>query len=177
MILVAGLGNVGNRFAQTRHNIGFMVVDRLAAELGATWRQESKLKAFVATAELDGLKLVLIKPTTLMNNSGQAVQRAVQFYKLAPTNVWAVFDDLDTDFGQRRVRLGGSAGGHQGVSSMIRHIGSDFNRLRIGISMNDRAAEPSEVYVLRVFTPTEQAELPAVIAAAIDQLKQLLRST
>jgi len=174
MILVVGLGNIGNRYAQTRHNIGFMIIDRLAAELGATWREESKLKAFIATAELDGKKLILIKPTTLMNNSGQAVQRVVQLYKLSPADVWAIFDDLDTDFGQRRVRLGGSAGGHQGVSSMIRHIGSDFHRLRIGISMNDRAAEPSEVYVLRAFNPAEQAKLPVVIAAATEQLKQLL---
>ena len=171
---MVGLGNVGNRYAQTRHNIGFMVVDRLAAELGATWREESKLKAFIATAELSSEKIVLVKPTTLMNNSGQTVQRVVQLYKLAPSNVWAVCDDLDTDFGQFRVRLGGSAGGHQGVSSMIQHIGSDFHRLRIGISMNDRAAEPSEVYVLRAFNPSEQTELPTVITNAATKLQELL---
>lgn len=174
MILVVGLGNVGSRYAQTRHNVGFMVIDRLATELGAAWHEESKLKAYIATAKLGDEKLVLAKPTTLMNGSGEAVQRIVQFYKLAPTDVWAVCDDLDTDFGQMRVRLGGSAGGHQGVDSMIRHIGSNFHRLRIGISMNDRTTEPSEVYVLKAFNPSEQAELPAVIVAAASKLQTLL---
>lgn len=174
MILVVGLGNVGSRYAKTRHNIGFMIVDQLAAELGATWSDDSKLKAKVATAELDGEKVILAKPTTLMNGSGESVQRLIQFYKLAPGDIWAIFDDVDTDFGHARRRRSGSGGGHQGVNSLIRHVGSDFNRLRIGISLNDRAVEPSEVYVLKPFNRPEQEQLPELINAAAKVLREQL---
>ena len=168
MTLIIGLGNVGSRYARTRHNIGFMVVDELAKLNGATWKLDSKLKADIATFDLDGAKVILAKPQTMMNISGEAAQRIMQKHKLAPEAVWAVYDDVDTPFGRMRVRHGGSSGGHQGVRSLVQHIGEEFLRIKIGISLNDRAVETSEVYVLRVFNEDEQTALPAVISRSAE---------
>jgi PTH1 family peptidyl-tRNA hydrolase len=166
MKLIVGLGNIGPRYARTRHNLGFMIVDRLAETLEAKWKAESKLKADIATAELEGEKVVLAKPQTMMNLSGESIQRIMQFYKLAPADIWVVFDEVDVPFGRLRIRHGGSGGGHQGVTSTIRHIGDGFVRFRAGISLNDRNVEPSEVYVLKAFNEEEQEQLPTVVAAA-----------
>lgn len=175
MKLLLGLGNVGAQYARTRHNIGFMVVDQLAQDLGATWRTESKFKADITEATLpDGQKVILAKPHTMMNLSGEAAQRIIQFYKLQPTDVWVVFDELDVPFGRLRIRLGGSGGGHQGVNSLMQHIGDKFLRARVGISLNNRAIEPSEVYVLKPFNPDEQTQLPAVITNAAAVLRDQL---
>lgn len=168
MKLIIGLGNVGSRYARTRHNIGFMVVDEMAARHEATWKLDSKLRAEIATLEIDGEKVILAKPQTMMNISGEAAQRIMQKYKLAPEAVWAVYDDVDTPFGRMRVRHGSSSGGHQGVRSLAQHIGEDFLRIKIGISLNDRAVEPSEVYVLKPFNPAEQDNLPAVVTRAAE---------
>lgn len=168
MTLIIGLGNIGSRYARTRHNIGFMVVDELAKLNGATWKLDPKLKADIATFESDGTKVILAKPQTMMNISGEAAQRIMQKHKLAPEAVWAVYDDVDTPFGRMRVRHGGSSGGHQGVRSLAEHIGEGFLRIKIGISLNDRAVEPSEVYVLKPFDAAEQVSLPKVIACAAD---------
>jgi PTH1 family peptidyl-tRNA hydrolase len=172
--LVVGLGNIGTRYAHTRHNIGFMVIDQLAKAHNATWKLETKLKAEVARFELEGQQVILAKPQTMMNLSGEAVQRLVQFYKLRPADVWVVFDELDVPFGKLRVRSGGSAGGHQGVRSTIAHIGENFVRVRVGISLNDRATEPSEVYVLKPFNDQEQASLSRVVGAAAGYLASQL---
>jgi PTH1 family peptidyl-tRNA hydrolase len=174
MKLIVGLGNVGPRYAHTRHNIGFMVVDQMAQTLGATWKSETKLKAEVATAEADGHKLLLAKPQTMMNLSGEAVQRLMQLYKLQPADVWLIFDDVDVPFGRLRIRRSGSGGGHQGVNSTIRHIGDGFVRFRTGISLNDRTVEPSEVYVLKAFEPDEAEQLPTVVAGAAQVVTEQL---
>ena len=166
MKLIIGLGNIGARYAQTRHNVGFMVVDELARRHDASWKIDAKLRAEVATLNVDGQKLVLAKPQTMMNLSGEAAQRIVQCYKLTPSDVWAVYDDVDTPFGRLRTRHGGSAGGHQGVRSLGEHIGDGFMRIKIGISLNDRAVEPSEMYVLKPFDDTEKEVLPTLIQAA-----------
>ena len=167
MKLIVGLGNIGSHYAGNRHNVGFMVVDELAKRLDATWREESKLKAYIATGEQDGDKVILAKPTTMMNLSGEAVQRIMQFYKIGREDLLVVFDDLDTEFGKARLRTTGSSGGHNGVQSVIDHVGSDFGRLRIGISMNDRSVEPSETYVLRNFDSYEAEKLPELIENAV----------
>ncbi len=170
MKLIIGLGNVGSRYARTRHNIGFMVVDELAFRFDATWKLSAKLKAATSALEIDGEKVVLAKPNTMMNLSGEAVQRIIQFYKATPNDVWAVYDDVDTSFGRMRVRHRGSAGGHQGVRSLIHHIGEGFLRVRVGISLNDRAVEPSEIYVLKPFTVEEIAMLPGVVQGAAETI-------
>lgn len=171
MKLIVGLGNPGSQYARTRHNVGFMVLEQLATDLSASWKPESKLKSEVALADLAGERVILAKPQTFMNLSGEAVQRILQFYKLDPTEVWVVFDDVDVPFGRLRLRAGGSSSGHQGVKSLIQHVGPDFLRARVGISLNDRTKEPSEEYVLKPFSTEEREELPLVIerAAAIIQ--------
>jgi PTH1 family peptidyl-tRNA hydrolase len=176
MKLVVGLGNIGSQYARTRHNIGFMVVDRLAEQLGATWKLEAKMKAELAVTELDGEKLILVKPQTMMNLSGEAVQRLAQFYKIAPGDVWVLHDDLDVEFGKLRLRVGGSSG-QNGVRSVAQHIGAGFVRARLGISLNDRSRESSEEYVLRPFNSEERTELPHLVETATDAIRQQILRT
>jgi peptidyl-tRNA hydrolase, PTH1 family len=169
MKLILGLGNVGTQYAHTRHNIGFMVIDELAHWLHAgPWRAEAKFKAEVTRGghmfpDVPADHIILAKPGTMMNLSGEAAQKLIQFYKIAPADVWAIFDDVDVPFGRLRVRAGGGSGGHQGIKSLIQHIGPDFVRVRVGISLNDRTREPSEVYVLKPFDPEEREHLPLVL--------------
>jgi peptidyl-tRNA hydrolase, PTH1 family len=175
MKLIVGLGNIGPQYAQTRHNIGFMIADELAKRLHADWRTESKFQAAIAENQSDaGEKYLLTKPHTMMNLSGEAVQKLMQFYKIAPADVWVVCDDLDTPFGKLCIRSGGSSGGHQGLASLIEHIGTGFTRVRVGISMNDRTREPSEIYVLRPFNSDEQTQLSTLINAAATILEHQL---
>jgi aminoacyl-tRNA hydrolase len=129
------------------------------------WKAEPKLQADVAKVELEGDELILAKPTTMMNLSGDAVQRLMQKYRLNPANVWVIYDDVDVPFGRLRVRHGATSG-QQGIRSITAAIGSDFTHARMGISLNDRATEPSEVYVLRPFNDTEAPQLPALITCA-----------
>ena len=164
MKLIVGLGNPGAKYAQNRHNLGFMVIDALAANLGATpWHLEPKFKAELAEASLGEDKLLLAKPQTFMNNSGQAVQAIVHYYKdeLTADGVYVIYDDLDLEVGEIRTKHGGSAAGHNGVQSVIDHLGPDFHHIRIGIGANDRTSEPSEVYVLK---DMPQAELKSILS-------------
>ena len=170
MKLVVGLGNPGEQYARTRHNIGFMVLDELAAELSASWSNESKFKAQIAESNLNGEKVMLAKPQTFMNLSGNSIQKIMQFYKIAVADVWVVFDDVDVPFGRLRLRVGGGTSGHQGVKSTVQQIGEDFVRVKVGISLNDRSVEPSEVYVLKQFNSAEQVQLPTLIQAAAKHL-------
>lgn len=174
MKLIVGLGNPGTQYARTRHNLGFVVVDALAAQLGASFKPTDALKASVAEVKDHGL--LIAKPATFMNLSGEAVQRIMQKYKVVPTDIIAVFDDVDVPFGRLRVRVGGSSGGHQGVSSIIRSVGDKFLRVKVGISLNDRAVEPSEVYVLKPFNEDEQDRLPQIATAAAAVVLELAAS-
>jgi len=174
MKLIVGLGNPGPQYARTRHNVGFMVLDQLVANLGGTWKTESKLKSEIALTERDGERIILAKPQTMMNLSCEAIQRLVQAYKLKPSDVWVIFDDVDVPFGRLRIRHGGSSSGHQGINSTIRHIGDQFLRFRVGISLNNRDVEPSEIYVLKPFNPDEQVQLPQLIRAAAEAITELL---
>lgn len=185
MKLVVGLGNIGKRYAHTRHNIGFMVVDELARQLTAevhnptseaiygsrvsTWKLDEKLKAEVAKIDTPDEEIILAKPQTMMNLSGDAVQRLMQKYRVNPADVWVIYDDVDVDFGKLRLRLGATSG-QQGIRSITAAIGSQFVHARMGISLNDRTVEPSEVYVLKPFSPDEQTHLPHLIAAAATAL-------
>lgn len=190
MKLVVGLGNIGKRYAHTRHNIGFMMVDELLHQFKTApdshlnsqiyglkvsdWKVEPKLQAEVASVELENDTFILAKPQTMMNLSGDAVGRLMQKYRLHPSDVWIIFDDLDTPFGRLRLRQGGSGGGHQGLRSLIETIGADFVRVKVGISLNDRAVEPSESYVLKPFNADEQAALPKIVEQTARELSRQL---
>ncbi len=133
MKLIVGLGNPGKDYEDTRHNIGFMVVDKLAREIGRdtlVWNQDDKRSAFVAKVG----ELVIAKPVTFMNNSGVAVKKLADFYKIDPVDVWVIHDDLDLPIGKIRIRNQGGTAGHNGVESIITHLGTDkFLRFRLGI--------------------------------------------
>ena len=133
MYIVAGLGNPGGKYENTRHNVGFHVVDTLADRMGVRV-DEKKHFALCGKGILAGQRVVLLKPQTYMNNSGQSLRAAADFYKVAPEEIIVISDDIDLEQGQLRIRLKGSAGGHNGLKSIIQHLGSqDFPRVRVGI--------------------------------------------
>ena len=174
MKLLVGLGNPGEQYAKTRHNVGFMVLDQLTSRMSAQWRPERKFKANVAQTDYAGQRLIFTKPQTFMNASGEAVQAIANFYTIKPDDIWVIFDDLDTPFGRLRVRHGGSGSGHQGINSLIQHLGPNFWRYKVGISLNDRTKEPSEVYVLKPFRTDERTALPQILNQAADIIRQQL---
>jgi PTH1 family peptidyl-tRNA hydrolase len=169
MKLVAGLGNPGSRYEGTRHNLGFRVVDVLAGR----WRIEvtrQKFSAWVGDGTVAGQRTMLLKPTTFMNLSGQAVQAAVAFHKLPLEDLLIVSDDLDLPAGALRVRASGSSGGHRGLESIIQLLGSEaFARIRIGIGRADR--DDAVSHVLGGFAPDEEAIVEAAVRRAADAVE------
>ena len=131
--LVVGLGNPGDKYENTRHNVGFLTVDQIAEQLRVPV-QKLKYRALTNTVELGGAKVLLMKPVTYMNLSGEAVGEAARFYKIPPEHVLVISDDVSLPLGRLRVRKGGSAGGHNGLKSIIQHLGTDqFPRIRVGV--------------------------------------------
>lgn len=162
--LVAGLGNIGAKYDDTRHNIGFEVLDDLADQKDAAWRSE-KL-AFVTEIKHKGRTLVLIKPTTYMNLSGKAVNYWMQQLKIKKENVLIVLDDLNLDFGTLRIKAKGSDGGHNGLKDIDRALqGNNYARLRFGIGDNYRKGQQVD-FVLGKWTKTEREDLPQLIDKA-----------
>ncbi|KGF46723.1 peptidyl-tRNA hydrolase [Veillonella montpellierensis DNF00314] len=133
MKLVVGLGNPGKQYEATKHNVGFMVIDEIASTLSHTpWREEKK--ADVCTSTVAREKVLLVKPQTFMNNSGEAVGPLMRYYKIDPADVYCIYDDMDLPVGKLRIRPNGSAGGHNGIKSLILHLGTEeFPRFRVGI--------------------------------------------
>jgi PTH1 family peptidyl-tRNA hydrolase len=164
-VLIVGLGNPGAEYDGTRHNIGFMCVDESVAkntDMGGGWIAKKDLKCLMSTGRLGETRVIVIKPTTFMNLSGDAVQAVSDFYKIHPNQTIVVHDELDIPFGQIRTRMGGSSAGHNGIKSMIDHIGEDFGRVRIGIGPKTPEQSDSADFVLGKFTKDQQAELPAL---------------
>ncbi|MFC3832642.1 MULTISPECIES: aminoacyl-tRNA hydrolase [Deinococcus] len=167
MKVVVGLGNPGTQYAQTRHNVGWLVVDEVARRAGAEWRKEGK-DALLTEVRLGTEKVVLVKPQTFMNTSGRAVAPLVTFYKLEGTDLLAVQDDLDSPFGLLKVRMGGRHGGQNGVRDIIRLLGHDaFARLKIGISRPPAGWEVSD-WVLSRWRPEEAATLAELVRLGAD---------
>ncbi len=165
MKIVVGLGNPGREYATTRHNLGFMVVDELARRAGAAGARK-RFRAEIAEGMLGGEKLVLVKPQTYMNLSGHAAREVVNWYHAAREDVLVVLDELDLPFGTIRLRAEGSAGGHNGLASIIEQLGSKaIPRLRLGIGRGSGAATAQ---VLSRFSPDEARDLPNVVDAAAD---------
>lgn len=164
VILLVGLGNPGDKYAGTRHNIGFDVLDHLVnkSEDMSNWIAKKDLKCLMSDGRLGEVRVIAIKPQTFMNNSGEAVQSVANFYKIHPSNIAVIHDELDINFGQIRTRLGGSAAGHNGIKSIIQHIGEDFNRIRIGIGPKTPDQIDSADFVLKKFNKDEQAQMSAL---------------
>lgn len=198
-VLVVGLGNPGKEYDGTRHNVGFLCLDEFAKANGfGAWTAKKDLKCLLATATLGDTRVVLCKPTTFMNNSGEAVQAVANFYKIHPDNTVVVHDELDVNFGQIRTRTGGSAAGHNGVKSVIQHIGENFGRIRVGIGPKSGSPRkedfsrggktPEQIdsadFVLKKFNSDEQGKMPellreatAIISEAVYAGGQLLPDT
>lgn len=169
--LVVGLGNPGPKYDQTRHNIGFMLVDRLAQRWQVSLSANKRFQADVGEGRWRGERVWLLKPQTFMNLSGQAIRAAVDWYKLSPQSVLLIYDDMDLPLGRLRLRLSGSAGGHNGVRSAIAHLNTqDFPRLRIGIGSPRDPEQPGSKdtvgHVLGRFAPQEAKLVPEILDMA-----------
>ncbi|NOY99363.1 MAG: aminoacyl-tRNA hydrolase [Chloroflexi bacterium] len=165
--LIVGLGNPGREHRENRHNIGFMLVDRLAVRLDISLSRLQS-KALVGSARHEGRKIILAKPQTYMNLSGQAVQGLVRFYKLPLTNLLVAHDDLDLPFGTIRLRPGGGSAGQKGVASIIERLGAqEFPRLRLGIDRPPGRMDPA-AYVLQDFPQAEMMTLSETLDRAAD---------
>ena len=167
--LIVGLGNPGAEYAKTRHNAGFLLVEKLAARWKADWTNERKFNARIARAERDGKRVLLCQPQTFMNLSGEAVGALVNFYQLPLAQLLVAVDDADLPLGEIRLRPGGSSGGHHGLESIEQHLGTrEFARLRIGIGRKDGAREITD-YVLGRFDAAEAELVEKVLDRAADQ--------
>ena len=172
--LIVGLGNPGDQYRHTRHNFGFMVIDRLAEQLAVSLKKV-KFKALLAETKLDGQALILAKPMTFMNDSGRAVGPLLRFFKVPPDHLLIVHDDLDLPLGSLRLRPTGSSGGQRGVASIIATLGTqDFPRLRLGISRPPGQMDPV-AYVLQNFTPAEAELKEMVLNQAADAALTFIR--
>lgn len=160
--LIIGLGNPGKQYQGTRHNIGYAVIDSFAsANDFPSWTEKKDLKCLVSSATLGENRVILAKPTTFMNLSGEAAKALQHFYRLYNQQTLAVYDELAIPFGQLRIRVGGSDAGHNGVKSLIQHLGEDFGRLRIGIGPLPNKKDSAD-YVLQKFSKAEQDNLPQI---------------
>jgi len=177
MKLIVGLGNPGRKYANNRHNIGFMCLNRFARRHGIRF-DKRQCQARIGSGEVAGNKVIVARPQTFMNRSGEAVSRLVKRFEVGLDNLIVIHDDLDLPLGKIRIRPGGSAAGHKGINSIITHLGSeDFVRIRIGIGrppITEVSTETSEDdiidYVLSDFTPEEKR----VITEAISQVSEAI---
>jgi peptidyl-tRNA hydrolase, PTH1 family len=170
-LLVVGLGNPGREYARNRHNVGWMVVDELARRHGGSWK--SKFNGRLAEIRIDGHKVALLKPETFMNDSGRVVQAALKFLKLDPDAVLVVHDEGDLDLGRLQARIGGGAGGHNGIRSVVQHLGTpEFMRLRVGVGRPGRGDQRKLAdFVLADFRPEDDED--ALVRAAADGVETL----
>jgi len=171
--VIVGLGNPGVHYGKTRHNIGFQVVDRLA-EINHILISTKRNKSLYGTGWIDAERVILVKPMTFMNRSGEAVQKTVHFFKVGIENLIVIHDDLDLLYGRLRFKRRGSDGGHQGVRSIIESMGKNtFLRLKVGIGRPPRGMDPAE-YVLTSFDEIQQSHLDEVISRAAESIKVVL---
>jgi PTH1 family peptidyl-tRNA hydrolase len=175
--LIAGLGNPGREYAGTRHNLGFVVVDALAAAEKLSWKHESRFEADVARWSVrPGLTRWLVKPTTFMNDSGSALRRLLDFHKLEAGSLAVAYDDLNIDTGLVKISVAGSAGGHNGVASLLEHLDSGFIRYRLGIGTGRPAGMDIKDYVLGKFTDSENQLIDQQLHHFVAGLRLLIES-
>ena len=160
--LIIGLGNFGQQYEQTRHNVGFMALDHLAEEYGTIWQEKTKFKASVAEVRLGAQRVIFAKPTTFYNLSGEAAVAIMQFFKLEPDDVLVVHDELALPFGTIRTRLSGSDAGNNGIKSLNAHIGQTYARIRVGIANDQLRPSNAADFVLGKFTADELASMPQI---------------
>lgn len=172
--VIAGLGNPGTKYRDTRHNIGFRLADKLAAKYGGTWKQEGRFEAEVAVITHAGRKLMLLKPQTFMNASGRSIGAALRYRKLGPDALMVIYDDLTLDVGRSKLSVSGSAGGHNGVASILSEVGNGFARFRVGIGAKPEKSTDLADYVLSKFSKDEATHLEERASIFIEQIDLIL---
>lgn len=182
MKVIVGLGNVGAKYAHNRHNVGFMAVDELAARLNAAFSLKQNLHAFLATTLVDSEKVYLVKPTTMMNDSGIAVQAVMHYFNAELDDLIVFVDDIDRDYGQLRIKKSGASGGHNGLKSIEAAIGSQkFIRIRIGTGRPAHTTQAVIKHVLGDFTSLQmdlvQTQIDHAVLAAMDFIDGMALNT
>lgn len=172
-VLIAGLGNPGRKYQKNRHNVGFMAVERLAGAHGISLSRVEQ-RAVVGTGHVAGRSVILAKPQTYMNKSGDAIGPLVNYYKIDPADVLVIYDDLDLPLGTLRLREQGGAGGHNGMKSIIHHLGNGFPRLRLGIDRPPGRMPPA-AYVLQDFGDEEWPIVEQMLDRAVKAIDVFLR--
>ena len=173
MLIIAGLGNPGREYENTRHNAGFMVLDALADKLGADI-SERKHKALCGKAVIGGQKVILLKPQTYMNSSGESIRAAADYYKVAPEDILVIYDDISLAPGQLRIRAKGSAGGHNGIKSIIAHLGTqEFPRVKVGNGEKPPRMDLAD-YVLGHFSEGEKRIMADAVKEAADAVCEIV---
>ncbi len=172
MYLIVGLGNPGNEYAQTRHNVGFDFIDDLIKKIdfpvgSITLKNQSKFESIIGETTVDGEKIILAKPQTFMNLSGQAVKKITDFYKISNENIIVACDDANMELGKTRIKISGEDGGHNGLKSIISSVGPNFWRVRIGIGQGNIALEN---YVLAKFSADERQNIDLAIDKATQEV-------
>lgn len=176
-LIIVGLGNIGKGYDGTRHNVGFACVDELVKSQGfEPWMTKKDLKCQLTAQTIGNNRIILVKPTTFMNLSGEAVQAVMNFYKIPIGQVVAVYDEIDVDFGSIRTRQGGGAAGHNGVKSLIQHVGEDFGRVRIGIGPKQPEHIDSADFVLAKFDKSQQEQMRYLLQEASAILSEYIFS-
>ena len=178
--LLVGLGNPGDKYAGTRHNVGFMALERIAAQAGGSFKQQSKLHGLLAEVGAGAKRLRLLMPQTFMNDSGRSIRAALDWFDLEPAQMLVLVDDMDLPLGRLRLRLSGGAGGHNGLRSTIAHLGGqEFPRLRIGIgapALNPVERKQRTVgHVLGRFAPADQPVLEEVLEEVLQGVDLIQR--
>lgn len=172
--IIAGLGNPGPKYHNTRHNVGFVSVDELAKKHGAEI-QRLKFRSLTAEISLGSHKILLLKPQTFMNSSGEAVAEAARFYRIPPENILVIFDDISLPPGKLRVRRKGSDGGHNGIRSIITHLDSEnFPRIKIGVGAKPHPDYDLAKWVLSTFSSAEQKPLREAITQSVDAAELII---
>lgn len=169
MRLIVGLGNPGEKYERTRHNIGFMILEKIAAKhakRGVVFRLEPMYESkFAEMGKLDD-RIKLVEPQTFMNESGRAVGKIKNYWKVDSEDIWIIHDDVDLEFGKVRTSLGGSSAGHKGIQSIIENIGEEFWRIRVGVGKSEKI--PTDVWVLKNFNADEKEKLDKIIDEVAD---------
>jgi len=172
--MVVGLGNPGRKYVRTRHNVGFLVVERLAERWGIDPARRTQSSALVGEGRVRDIPVLLVRPQSFMNLSGQPARALMDFYKLDTEGVLVVHDEVDLPFGVVRLKSGGGAGGHNGVRDLSRHLGPGFGRVRVGVGRPPEGWDTAD-YVLGSWTEDEAAELPHILDAACDAAESALK--
>ena len=182
MKLIVGLGNIGKKYDNTRHNIGFALLDFifvnwLQKENFSDWKETKKFQAIISEGNFNGEKIILAKPTTFMNDSGNAVQKIMDFYKIEPKDLLVIHDDLDLLFGNYKIQTDRSAAGHNGVKSIIEKIGTqDFTRIRLGIGKEDKQKQGDTAdFVLNRFGLFERLKIKELKEKILEEIKKLVQ--